>query len=296
MARLDAAHGPIEYEVEGRDDGTPLVLITGLGAQMVRWSPTLRQMLVERGFRVVRLDNRDAGLSHHHKDAGRPELKAVAAALREGRTPPIAYTLGDMADDVATLLDALGIASAHVVGTSMGGFISQMLAIRHPDRVRSLTLIMTSTGNPALPGPPPEVQAMLAARAEPGVSPADQGVANARLIASPGYPFDEERVRARIALEAERGSNGDSYLRQRAAILAGGDRRAELAKLTVPTMVLHGEADLLVPVEAGRDVAANIPGAELRTFPGMGHDVPEGLVPEIVEAICTMAERAKAPA
>lgn len=296
MARLDAAHGPIEYEVEGAGDGTPLVLVTGLGAQLVRWSPGLRAALVERGFRVIRLDNRDAGLSRHHVEAGRPDLKAIAATLRDGGTPDLAYTLGDMADDVATLMDALGVGSAHVVGTSMGGFIAQLVAIRHPERVRSLTLVMTSTGNPDLPGPPPEVQAMLASRGEPGVSATDQAVANARLIASPGYPFDEERVRARIAAEAERGSNGDSYLRQRAAILAGGDRRADLAKLDVPTMVLHGDADLLVRVEAGRDVAANIPGAELRIYPGMGHEIPEPLVPEIVEAIATIAARARTPA
>lgn len=296
MARLDAAHGPIEYEIEGREDGTPLMLITGLGAQLVRWSPTLRQALIARGFRVIRLDNRDAGLSRHYHDAGRPDLKQVAAALRENRGPGLAYTLGDMADDVATLMDALGIASAHVAGSSMGGFIAQLVAIRHPERVRSLTLIMTSTGNPELPGPPPEVQAMLAARAEPGVSPADQAVANARLIASPAFPFDEARVRARIAEEAERGSNGDSYLRQRAAILAGGDRREDLRKLDVPTMVLHGDADLLVRVEAGRDVAANIPGAELRVFEGMGHEIPEGLVDQVADAIAEVAAKAKQPA
>ena len=296
MARLDAAHGAIEYEVEGREDGTPIVLITGLGAQLVRWSPTLRGALVERGYRVIRLDNRDAGLSRHFAEAGRPDLKAVAAALRDGGTPDLAYRLDDMADDVTVLMDALGVAAAHVVGSSMGGFIAQLLAIRHRERVRSLTLIMTSTGNPELPGPPPEVQAMLAARAQPGVSAADAAVANARLIASPGYPFDEERVRARIAAETERGSNGDSYLRQRAAILAAGDRREALRRLNVPTIVIHGDADLLVRVEAGRDVAANIPGAELRVIPGMGHEIPEALVPEIVDAIEAVAAKAKVSA
>lgn len=296
MARLDAAHGAIEYEVEGREDGTPIVLITGLGAQLVRWSPTLRGALVERGYRVIRLDNRDAGLSRHFAEAGRPDLKAVAAALRDGGTPDLAYRLDDMADDVTVLMDALGVAAAHVVGSSMGGFIAQLLAIRHRERVRSLTLIMTSTGNPELPGPPPEVQAMLAARAQPGVSAADAAVANARLIASPGYPFDEERVRARIAAETERGSNGDSYLRQRAAILAAGDRREALRRLNVPTIVIHGDADLLVRVEAGRDVAANIPGAELRVIPGMGHEIPEALVPEIVDAIEAVAAKAKVAA
>ena len=288
----------IEYDVEGPENGEPLLLIMGLGAQMTRWPPELRQKLAERGFRVIRFDNRDCGLSQ--KFSGAPKLDDVISAMTSGKQPDIPYTLDDMASDAVGVLDRLGVKRAHIVGASMGGMIAQVLAAAHPQRTLSLTAIFTSTGNPSLPRATPQAWAVIATRAPDPKTDIEgylnQMVKNARTIGSPGYAFDEQGVRARALFDVQRAYEPLGVMRQMAAITANGDRRQLIAKIKVPTVVLHGEADPLVPVEAGRDVAANIKGAELRIVPGMGHDIPADLYDTVVEAIARAAERARSVA
>jgi pimeloyl-ACP methyl ester carboxylesterase len=215
-----------------------------------------------------------------------------------GRDPGVPYTLADMAADAVGLLDALGIARANIVGASMGGMIAQLVASLHPERTLSLTSIMSSSGNPSLPPASPQAMTVLTSR--PQGADLDTlvafGVDAARVIGSPGFPADEERLRARVAADIERSNYPAGFARQMAAIYADGDRRDRLKRIVAPTLVLHGTDDPLVPVEAGRDTAANIAGAELLEIPGMGHDVPVALVDRIADAIAGVAQRAKAAA
>jgi pimeloyl-ACP methyl ester carboxylesterase len=288
----------IEYEVHGAADAEPMLLIMGLGAQMTRWPPGLYEKLVGRGFRVIRFDNRDVGLSQ--KFFGAPKIEDVIGAMMKGENPDIPYTLDDMAADAVGLLDHLGVARAHIVGASMGGMIAQLVVADYPDRALSFTSIFSSTGNPALPPATPEAMAVLMTRApDPNQNIdayLDQMVRNARTIGSPGYRIDEKLLRERLFSDVRRAYEPLGVARQIAAVTANGDRRAKLAKIKAPTVVLHGESDPLVPVEGGRDTAANIPGAELRVIPNMGHDLPPALYDVIVEAVCRAAERSRVPA
>jgi pimeloyl-ACP methyl ester carboxylesterase len=223
-----------------------------------------------------------------------PNVLELMQKVASGARPDVPYTLDDMADDTAGILDALGLESAHVVGASMGGMIVQTLAILHPQRVRSLTSIMSTTGDPALPPAKPEAMAVLLAP-PPSEREAsiERGVQTWRTIGSPGFPFDEANVRKRAALAYDRCFHPEGTARQLAAILVHGSRRARLAHLKVPALVIHGAADPLVPIEGGRDTAASIPGAELLVIEGMGHDLPQGAWPQIVGAIATHVERAE---
>ena len=288
----------LEYDSVGDPAAPAVLLVMGLGTQMTRWPPALVGALVAAGYRVIRFDNRDVGLSTRLDDAGTPDMAAVFAALMSGGAPAVAYGLSDMAADAVGLLDALGIERAHLVGASMGGMIAQLVAASHPDRTRSLTSIMSSTGNPALPR---ASDAVLALMASPRPDPADEAavieraVRGGALTGSPGYPVDDA-VRAAAALaDYRRAYYPAGTLRQTAAIAAGGDRRPLLRTIAAPTLVIHGTDDPLVRVEAGRDTAAAIPGAELIEIAGMGHDVPEALVPRIAEAIVRLARRADRP-
>ncbi|MCX7359838.1 MAG: alpha/beta fold hydrolase [Alphaproteobacteria bacterium] len=285
----------IEYEVHGPADGEPLLMIMGLGSQMTRWPPAFYEKLIAKGFRVVRFDNRDVGLSQ--KFSGVPTIESVVAALMQGQKPDIPYTLDDMAADAVGVLDHLGIQRAHVCGASMGGMIGQLVTADYPERVLSFTAIFTTTGNPALPPSKPEAMAVLTTRAPDPKKDIeaylDQAIINSRTIGSPGYLFDEKIMRERLRSDVLRCYEPAGVARQLAAVLANGDRRPKLGKITAPTVVLHGDSDPLVPVEGGRDLAANVPGAELRIIPGMGHDLPVQLYDTIVDAICRAVERAK---
>jgi pimeloyl-ACP methyl ester carboxylesterase len=299
MAEIQANGITITYDEFGAKDAAPLLLIMGLGAQMTRWPPAFCEALAARGFRVIRFDNRDIGLSTHFVEAGIPDLAAVAAAAREGKPAPVPYDLSDMAADAAGLLDALGIARAHIVGASMGGMIAQLVAAEHPDKTLSLTSIMSNTGNPETPRATPEAMAVLTNRPP---HPSDEEaylkhtVASARVTGSPAYPADEAVLRANALADVKRCYEPTGFARQMAAVTASGDRRAKLKTITAPTVVVHGEADPLVPVEGGRDTAANIPGAELVVIPGMGHDLPPALYGTLIDAIAKVAERSKTPA
>jgi pimeloyl-ACP methyl ester carboxylesterase len=293
MAQAQINGISIEYEMHGAADAEPMLLIMGLGAQMTRWPAGLYEKLVARGFRVIRFDNRDVGLSQ--KFSGAPKIEDVIGAMMRGEKPDIPYTLDDMASDAVGLLDYLGITHAHIVGASMGGMIGQLVVADNPDRALSFTSIFSSTGNPALPPAAPEAMAVLMTRApDPNQNIdayLDQMVRNARTIGSPGYPFDEKLLRERLLSDVRRCYEPLGVARQIAAVTANGDRRAKLAKIKAPTVVLHGDSDPLVRVEGGRDTAASIPGAELRIIPGMGHDIPPALYDTIVEAICRATER-----
>ena len=290
-----AANGVrLEYEDHGDPASPAMLLVMGLGAQLTLWPIELVQALVARGFRVIRYDNRDIGLSTKFDAAGVPDLPTLMMKAMMGGAVSVPYTVDDMAADGVALLDALGIGSAHVVGASMGGMIAQLIAADHPARVRSLVSIMSTTGNRAVPPARPDALAALMAR--PTTADRDvivaYGMKVAQVIGSPGYPADPERLRARVSSDFERSFAPAGAMRQMAAIVAAGDRRDKLARIAVPTTVIHGADDPLVSVEGGRDTAASIPGADLRVIAGMGHDLPLALVDEIADAIAATAARA----
>ena len=287
MARIEANGLTLEYEDHGNPGDPPLLLVMGLGAQLTLWPIELVEALVERGFRVIRYDNRDIGLSHKMEGASAPGLLRHLLMKRLGLNPRVPYTLADMAGDAVGLLDALSIDKAHIVGASMGGMIAQHIAFTYPERVLSLTSIMSSTGNPKLP--PAQKAALDVLTKRPKSMEEDvlieHGMKIGRTIGSPGYPADEERLRATTTLNVRRSFYPAGMPRQLAAIIADGCRRERLRGVTAPTLVIHGEADPLVPLAAGRDTAAHIPGSRLKTIPGMGHDLPLALVDEIADAI-----------
>ncbi len=278
----------LAYETFGSPRDTPLLLVMGLATQMIGWPDEFCRMLAERGLYVIRFDNRDVGLSTHLDDAGAPDVLAVMG----GDHSRVAYRLADMAEDTAGLLDALGLDSAHVAGASMGGMIAQTLAIRHPERVRSLTSIMSTTGDPAV-GAPAEAAlgVLLAPPATDRESAVQRAVDTYRVIGSPGFEFDEHGLRERAGLSFDRAYDPAGVARQLAAILASPDRTADLARVAVPTLVVHGEQDALIDVSGGRATAAAIPGAELLVVDGMGHDLPRAVWPELVDRITALVDR-----
>ncbi len=282
-----AANG-LQLEVEdlGPADGEPLLLIMGLGMQLLAWPDEFVAQLTERGFRVIRYDNRDIGLSQSLDHLGTPSI--ALASMQHLLHLPIKspYSLADMAEDARGLLDALGLASAHVCGASMGGMIAQHLAARHPQRLRSLTLMMSSSGARHLPGPSFQVRSALLARPprEPQALVA-HSAAFMRLIGSPAYPCPPGWVEQRTAGAIARSYKPRGQLRQLLAVAADADRRPLLGRIRAPTLVIHGDADPLVPVPAGRELARLIPGARLDEIAGMGHDLPPALWPRFVAGI-----------
>ncbi|HEX4304268.1 MAG TPA: alpha/beta hydrolase [Rhizomicrobium sp.] len=298
MPQITANGIPLEYASYGPHTGEAVLLIMGLGAQMTRWPLPFIEQFTAKGYRVVTFDNRDVGLSHKFDAAGPGDVAAIMAARAVGQAPPAAYTLDDMADDAAGLLDALGIARAHIVGASMGGMIAQMVAARHPGKTLSLTSIMSTTGNPDLPPAKPEAMAMLLTRPESGDFEAlvAHSIKSQQVVGSPAYPADAAVLRANVIADLERSTYPVGFTRQLAAIMASGDRRDALKGITAPTVVVHGIDDPLVPIAGGRDTAATIPGAQLIEIPGMGHDLPLPLHAQVVEAVDRIAKQARVPA
>jgi pimeloyl-ACP methyl ester carboxylesterase len=282
----------IAYEEIGPRDGRPLVLVMGLGVSLVFWEDEFCAMLAERGHRVIRFDNRDVGRSTKLDALGVPNVLEAMTALAAGKTIAGPYLLSDMARDTTGLIDALGIERAHVVGASMGGMIAQTMAIEHPGRLRSMTSIMSTTGSASVPPGKPEAMAMLV---RPPVfersAYIDQAVEIWRTIGSPGFPLDEQRVRGRAAAHFDRGYHPAGIARQLVAVVASGDRTAALGKVSTPSLVIHGAADPLVPIEGGKATAAAIPGASLLLIEGMGHDMPREVWPRIVGAISELTAK-----
>ncbi|HEY8605199.1 alpha/beta fold hydrolase [Tsuneonella suprasediminis] len=294
MAQITANDITIEYEDYG-DPGDPaILLVMGLGAQLTLWPIELVDALVERGFRVIRYDNRDIGLSQKMDGEKAPGIFKLVLMNRLGLKPRVPYTLSDMAADGVGLLEALNIDNAHIVGASMGGMIAQLIAAEHPKRTASLTSIMSTTGNRKLPAAQKEAIKVLTTRppsADEEVLVA-HGIRVARTIGSPAYPPSEDRLLSRVREGVRRSYYPDGLPRQLAAILADGDRRKRLAAISAPTLVIHGEADPLVPLAGGLDTAESIPGARISTFPGMGHDLPLALVEPIADLIAEHAGKA----
>ncbi|QFI62603.1 alpha/beta fold hydrolase [Qipengyuania flava] len=287
MPKTTANGIEIHYEEQGDPAAPAMLLIMGFGAQLTLWPDELVEALAAQGFRVIRYDNRDVGLSQKFDGVKAPGFVKMTLLSKIGFTPKVPYTLADMADDGVGLLDALGIERAHIVGASMGGMIAQHVAARHPDRCLSLTTVFSTTGNPKLPPARPEAMKALITRpdsTEEGVL-VEHGMMLARTIGSPGYPAPEDRLRERTLASVRRSFYPEGPTRHLSAIVADGDRRAMLRDIAVPTLVLHGEDDPLVPCEGGRDTAASIPGAKLKTIPGWGHDLPLELVDELAGAI-----------
>ncbi|HXA30011.1 MAG TPA: alpha/beta hydrolase [Candidatus Angelobacter sp.] len=272
MANLHANGIDIEYEAFGDASAEPLLLIMGFGRQLIAWPDAFCTALADRGFRVIRYDNRDVGLT---TTSGAP------------------YTLDDMADDAAGLLTALEITAAHVVGASMGGAIAQLLAIRRPEMALSLTSIMSAPDRPDQVGTDPQVLRRLA---EPPAADRDgaidRAVRMARVVGTQAT-FDEARVRDLAAREWDRDFSHDGPARHGQAMAAAGDRTQALGRLSIPALVIHGEADPLVPVAAGRRTAEAIPGASLLVVPGMGHDLPQPFWHQVIDAIAEVAGRAR---
>lgn len=274
------------YDTFGDPSSQPLLLIMGLGSQMIRWVPELCEEFVKKGFFVIRFDNRDVGLSTKIEEAGVPDIMKVYQKVLRGETIDASYTLNDMADDAIGLLDFLKIDKAHICGASMGGMIAQTIAIRHPSRVLSLTSIMSSTGNADLPQPKPEALKVLLTPA-PSEREANINISVKawRILWGSGYPFDEELQRKMAAESYDRSYYPDGFKRQLLGILASGDRTSALASVNVPTLVIHGADDPLVPIEGGKATAKAIPGAKLLIIEGMGHSLPPGTWPRVVDAI-----------
>ena len=283
----------LEYDTFGQEGARPLLLVMGLGAQMTLWDEEFCALLADRGHFVVRFDNRDIGLSTKLDEAGVPNLPELMARAFSGQPVEAPYTLHDMADDAAGLLDALELEHAHVVGASMGGMIAQTLAIRHPQRVASLVSIMSSTGNPELPPAKPEAMAVLMRERPDDRDQVIQAAVEAsRVLSGPGFPFDEQRIRERAARDYDRSFYPAGMARQMAAIVASGSRVPHLPRVSAPTLVIHGDADPLVPLEGGHDTAKHIPGAELLVIEGMGHDLPQPAWLRIAQAIAGHTEKA----
>lgn len=290
MPRARANGIELEYETFGGPSARPLLLIMGLGAQMITWDEGFCAQLADRGFQVIRFDNRDSGLSSWMKDAGVPD---VLAAFNGNPQP--AYQLDDLAADAAGLLDALNIRAAHIVGASMGGFIAQLVAINHPEKVLSLTSIMSGPGWADGVAPKPEGAAVLVVSPpETREGRIEQSLSIRRVLVGSGDPFDEARERTRAARAIDRAYYPAGTGRQLVAILAEKSRTERLNRLRVPTLVIHGVDDVLVPVENGRLVAHAVPGARLIEIDGMGHDLPKRVWPQVADAIAELAQQPNA--
>ncbi|MFI6478538.1 alpha/beta fold hydrolase [Nonomuraea sp. NPDC050663] len=281
----------IAYERFGDPSAPPVVLIMGIGVQMLGWAEEFCTALAGEGLHVVRFDNRDVGLSTHLHDAPAPDLPAAMA----GDMSSASYTLSDMAADTVGLLDALGLASAHLVGGSLGGAIAQTVAIEHPGRVRSLTSIMSTTGDLSVGQARPEALAALA-----GGGPAttrqeviDQMLRVSRAVRSPGFAPDEAALAERTGRSFDRSYDPVGIARQAVASLASGDRTGRLRSVSVPTLVVHGADDVMCDVSGGHATAAAIPGAELVIIDGMGHDIPRDVRPRLISLITALVERAE---
>ena len=283
MSNVEANGIQIEYETFGEPKLPPMLLIIGFAGQLIVWDDELCEQLAQRGYYVMRFDNRDVGLSSKLEVAGVPDI----GALLRGETIDIPYTIEDMADDAVGLLDALGIEKAHICGMSMGGMIAQAVTINHPQRVLSFISIYSTTGNPELPPPTPEAMEVLL------TPPPLEREANIehtlkffRRITGPGFPFDEEWHRKLAAQAYDRAFYPQGAARQLAAIFTQKNRKPALTSVSVPTLVIHGSDDPLLPVEGGKDTAEAVPGAELKIIAGMGHDLPHGGAwPQIIDAI-----------
>jgi pimeloyl-ACP methyl ester carboxylesterase len=285
----------IEYDEAGPKDGAPLLMIQGFGSQMTSWPIEFFDILVDSGLRVIRFDNRDVGLTQKW-DGIFPKTENIIEALKAGRKPDVPYTLADMASDAAALLDELGIESAHIAGASMGGMIAQLVALDHPKKARSLISIFSTTSDPSLPRSSPEAQAALMAR--PESNDRDTVIAHSlkgrRTYASTKWLFNEKRLAELIGRSYDRSFYPEGTLRQWAAIMASPPRTERLKSLKMPSLILHGSSDTLIPPAAGRHTAKMIAGSEHHEIEGWGHDLPLEVIPILRDLIVPFIRRVEA--
>jgi pimeloyl-ACP methyl ester carboxylesterase len=296
MTQLTANGITLDYAETGSPDAPVLVLIRGLGTQRIQWPAAFVDGLAKRGLRVVAHDNRDVGLSEKFSAFGTPDVGATMAAIAKGETASLAYDVADMAKDVIGLLDSLGIARAHVLGISMGGMIVQHLAASHGGRLLSMTSVMSSSGAAGLPPATPAAMAALMSRPkDPNSrdSVIENNVASQKVFGSPGYPTSDADLQAMAGRAYDRCHCPDGVARQMLAVMADRTRSELLAEVDVPSLVIHGEDDPLIPIECGRDTAERIPGARFQAIAGMGHDVPAGLVDTLIELVADHIKRAR---
>jgi len=275
----------IEYETIGNPISKPLLLIAGLGSQLLAWSDEMCENLADLGFFVIRFDNRDVGLSTKFERAGIPDMMEISAAYTRGEIPKIPYTLEDMADDAIGLLDTLYIKEAHICGASMGGMIAQIIAYRHPSRVLSLTVIMSTTGNPELPPSKPEILMQFFATVPSEREAYIEEMVKRDSLINGTFPYDESTSREYRTKEYDRSYYPEGIVRQLAAMAIPGNIKPYISSISTPTIVIHGSEDPFNLVQAGRDIAISIPDAELLIIDGMGHSFPREVIPRIIDAL-----------
>jgi pimeloyl-ACP methyl ester carboxylesterase len=275
----------IEYETFGESNLQPILLIAGLGSQLLAWPESFCEILAKKGFLVIRFDNRDVGLSTKFEDAGIPDMAEISAAYIRGEKPKIPYTLDDMVDDAIGLLDALHIKKAHICGASMGGMIAQIIAYRHPTYVLSLTVIMSTTGNPELPPSKPEIMMQFFAPVPSEREAYITEMIKRDSLINGAFPYDENQSREYRTREYDRSYYPDGIARQLAAMAIPGNIKPYISSISAPTVVIHGSEDPFNLVEAGKDIASSIPDAELVIIEGMGHSFPHEIIPRIISEI-----------
>ena len=291
MPKANVNEIEIEYETIGNPSSKPLLLIAGLGTSLLAWTDEFCQKLVDKGFFVVRYDNRDVGLSTKFDSAGIPNMMEIGAAYTRGETPKVPYTLVDIADDAVGVLDALNIEKAHILGASMGGIIAQIIGYRYPSRVLSLNIIISTTGNPTLPQAKPEIMAQFFAPV-PSEREAyiEEMIKRDKLIYG-NYDYDEALGRKFRGMEYDRSYYPEGVARQMAAMTVPGNIQPYISEIKAPTIVIHGKEDPFNSVEAGKEIASTIPGAELMLIDGMGHSLPKELLDQIIEAIVANSKK-----
>ena len=285
MPKANVNNIEIEYETIGDPISKPLLLIAGLGSQLLAWSDEMCESLANHGFFVIRFDNRDVGLSTKFEDAGLPNFVEINSAYARGEIPEVPYTLEDMTDDAIGVLDALNIDKVHVCGASMGGMIAQILAYKHPSRVLSLTVIMSTTGNPNLPQAKPEIMAQFFAPVPSEREAYIEETVKRDSLIHGTFTYDEDQDRDYRTKEYDRSYYPEGIARQLAAMAVPGNLKPNLAAIQIPTLVIHGSEDPFNSVEAGKDIATSIPGAELLILDGMGHSFPREVIPRIVNSL-----------
>ncbi|MFW9784917.1 MAG: alpha/beta fold hydrolase [Candidatus Heimdallarchaeota archaeon] len=275
----------IEYETIGDPRSKPLLLIAGLGSQLFAWPDEICESLVDNDFFIIRFDNRDVGLSTKFEDAGIPDMMEIGAAYNRGEIPKVPYTLEDMADDAIGVLDALNIEKAHICGASMGGMIAQIIAYRHPSRILSLAVVMSTTGNPELPPSKPEIMMQFFAPVPSEREAYINELVKRDSLITGEFPFDENQSREYRTREYDRSYYPDGIARQLAAMAVPGNIKPLISSIVVPTIVIHGSEDPFNPIEAGKEIATTIPNAELMIINGMGHSFPHEVRQRIIEAL-----------
>lgn len=291
MPKANVNNIMIEYETIGEPTSKPLLLIAGLGSQLLAWSDEICEILAENGFFVIRFDHRDVGLSTKLEDEGIPDMMEISAAYTRREIPKLPYTLEDMADDVIGVLDALNIEEAHICGASMGRMIAQIIAYRHPSRVLSLAVIMSTTGNPELPPSKPEIlMQFFAPVPSERESDINEMVKRDGLITGT-FPYDENQSREYRTNEYDRSYYPNGIIRQLAAMAVPGNIKPYITDIMTPTIVIHGSEDPFNLIEAGKDIATSIPGAELLILDGMGHIFPREVLPRIINALVANSKK-----